>query len=118
MQEMVVTDKSATGRTERPRGRKIRQSGIPNRTIQFPRKQQQHLISNRTRRHPMGLLLISREAFRRRQGRGANLRPIAKQSTTQREVQGRWQQSRARFLEQRQMPRQNPGPAHNDHQIG
>jgi hypothetical protein len=34
---------SATSRTERPQGKKTRQSGIPNRTIRFPRKQPQYL---------------------------------------------------------------------------
>jgi hypothetical protein len=47
----------------------------------------------------MGLLLIGRKAFRRGQGRRANLQPIVKQSPTWREVQRRWQQSRTRFWE-------------------
>jgi hypothetical protein len=66
MQEMAVTDMSATSMTEWPQGRKIGMSRMPNWTIQFLRKQQLHLISNMSKRHPMGLLLINREAFRKR----------------------------------------------------
>jgi hypothetical protein len=36
--ETAVTDMSATSRIERPRVGKTGQSGMPNRTIQFPRK--------------------------------------------------------------------------------
>jgi hypothetical protein len=65
MRETDITDTLPTSRIERPQGRKIRQSRMPNWAILFPRKQQQHLISSRSRRHPMGLLLIGRKAFRR-----------------------------------------------------
>jgi hypothetical protein len=84
-QETVVTNMSATSRAEKSQGRKIGQSRMPNQTIQFPWKQQ-HLVASKSRRHPMGILLINREAFRGRQGQGARLRPMMKRSPTRREV--------------------------------
>jgi hypothetical protein len=85
-QETAISDMPATSRSEKPQDRKTEPSGMPNWTIRFPRKQQQHLVASKRRRHPMGLLLISREAFRGRQARGAKLWPMMKQSLTQREV--------------------------------
>jgi hypothetical protein len=38
MQEMAATDTSTISRVEKLEGRKTRQSGMPNRTIQFPRR--------------------------------------------------------------------------------
>jgi hypothetical protein len=58
MQEMAVTDTSATSRTEGLQGKKTRQFGMPNRTIRIPRKQWQYMITNRSKRHPLELLLI------------------------------------------------------------
>jgi hypothetical protein len=43
-QEMAVTDTSATSRTGGLQDRKIGQPRMPNRTIQFPRRQQQLLV--------------------------------------------------------------------------
>jgi hypothetical protein len=89
MQETTVMDTSATRRTGGPQGRKIRQSKMPNRTIQFSRKQQ-HLAADGSKRHlMMGLLLIRWEAAKRRQGRGANLWPMGKRSLMQRKAQKR-----------------------------
>jgi hypothetical protein len=59
MQEMAVTDTSATCRIERPRVRKIGHPRLPNWTIRFPRKQLQFLVVSRGRAHPMSFLLIS-----------------------------------------------------------
>jgi hypothetical protein len=67
-QETAVMDTSTTSRAEKPQDKETGQSKMPNQIIQFSRKQQQHLITSKSRRHPMGLLLISREAFRGRQG--------------------------------------------------
>jgi hypothetical protein len=39
MQEMAITDMSATSRIEELRDRKTRQSRMPNWTIRFPRRQ-------------------------------------------------------------------------------
>jgi hypothetical protein len=58
-------DTSVINRAEELRGRKIKQSGMPNRTIRFPRGQQQHLVTSRSRGHLMNLLLISWEAVKR-----------------------------------------------------
>jgi hypothetical protein len=61
-----------------------------------------------------GLLLISRETFRGRQGRGVGLWPMMKRSLARRKIQRRPQRSRARFQERRQRPGQRPEPAHNN----
>jgi hypothetical protein len=79
MQETATTETPTTSRTEGPRDRKTKHSETPNRAIRFPRKQQQHLVAGRRKRHQkMGLLLIRWEAVKRRQGQGANLRPMGK----------------------------------------
>jgi hypothetical protein len=43
---MVVTGVLATNRTRRLQDRKTGQSGVPNPTIRFPRRQQQPLVSS------------------------------------------------------------------------
>jgi hypothetical protein len=58
-QEMAVTDTSSINRAKELRGRKTGQSRMPNRTIRFLRRQQQHLVTSRSRGHPMSLPLIS-----------------------------------------------------------
>jgi hypothetical protein len=50
-QEIAITVSSATSRTGKPQDRKIGQSGMPNRIIQFPREQQQLLVIGTTRKH-------------------------------------------------------------------
>jgi hypothetical protein len=51
MQETTITDTLATSRTGEPQDRKIEQSGMPNRTIRFPREQQQFLVSGMSKTH-------------------------------------------------------------------
>jgi hypothetical protein len=77
-QEMAATDTSAICMAEKLQGRKIGQFGIPNWTIQFPRRQRQHLVTNRGREHQMSLLLITWEVVKRRQGQSINLQPMMK----------------------------------------
>jgi hypothetical protein len=59
MRDMAAMDTSAISRAKEFQRRKAIQSGILNQTIWFPRRQQQHLVASRTRRHPMSLLLIN-----------------------------------------------------------
>jgi hypothetical protein len=59
MQEMAVTEVSATNRTEGPPDRKIEWSGTPNQMVRFPQRQQQLLFNSARSGCPrMGLLLV------------------------------------------------------------
>jgi hypothetical protein len=68
-QEMAAMDTSAISRADKLRGKKIGQSRMPNQTIQFPRRQRQHLAASRGRGHPMSLMLITWEAVKKRRAR-------------------------------------------------
>jgi hypothetical protein len=59
MQEMAATDTSAISKADELRGRKTGQPRMPNWTIKFPRRQQQHFVASRSRGHQMSLMLIS-----------------------------------------------------------
>jgi hypothetical protein len=50
-QETVVTDTSATNRIGEPQGRKIGQSGMPNRTIRFLMEKHQLLVVGMNKKH-------------------------------------------------------------------
>jgi hypothetical protein len=85
MQEIAVTDTPTTSRTGGPWGRKTRQSRMVNQSMQFPQKQQLFLVVSTSKEHrKMDLRLIDPEAAKGRQGRGARLQPMRKQSSTRR----------------------------------
>jgi hypothetical protein len=68
-QEMAETRVSATNRTGRLQDRKTRQSKMPNRTIWFPRRQHQPLVSSTSSEClKLYLLLIDQGAIKIRQG--------------------------------------------------
>jgi hypothetical protein len=68
-QEMAITDMSATSMIGRPQDRKIGQSRMPNRTIQFLQRQQWLLVAVMSEKHRrMDPLLINPGAVRGGQG--------------------------------------------------
>jgi hypothetical protein len=68
-QETAIMGVPATNRTGRLQDRKIRRSGMPNQTIQFPRRQQQPLVSRTSNGCPeLYLLLMDQGAIKIRQG--------------------------------------------------
>jgi hypothetical protein len=69
--------------------RKPRQPRIPNRTIRFPRRHQQPLVSSTGSGFVSpNLLLMVQGAVRVRQGRGMKLPPMTKWSTAQKKSRG------------------------------
>jgi hypothetical protein len=79
MHETTVMDTSATSRAGGHQDRKTGQFGMPNRTIRFPRRQQQLLVTGTSKgQQRMDPLLMNQEAVRGGQGRGTILRPMMK----------------------------------------
>jgi hypothetical protein len=96
-QETDVTGVSITNRTGRLQDRKTGQSGMPNRTIWFPRRQRQPLVNITNSGCPKPyLLLMDQGAIKIKQGRGVRLQPMMKQSIARRKVQRRLQRRRTR----------------------
>jgi hypothetical protein len=119
MQGTAVTEVSATNRTEGHQDRKTGWSGIPNRMVRFPQMQQQFLVSSGSSGCPRTyLLLVDQGAVGVGQGRGVNLRPMTRLSTTRRRVQRRLQQGRPRLKARRWRSDQKPGQVHSSCQTG
>jgi hypothetical protein len=96
-QETTITGVSATNRIGRFQDMKTEESRMPNRTIRFPRQQQQPLVSSTSSGCPKSyLLLMDQGAIKIRHGRGVRLRPMMKQSIARRKVQRRLQRSKRR----------------------
>jgi hypothetical protein len=118
-QETTIMGVLATNRIGRLQDRKTGHSEMPNRTIRFPQRQQHPLVSSTSSGClKVYLLLMDQGAIKIRQGRGAGLWSMTKQSTTWRKVQRRLQQSRTRPKVRRQISELRQWPVPSSSQTG